>query len=77
MTAAPRRPPPYPIGLEEARADAARSRRSLARLHLKKAALAVQLANVEATIRSRETMLRVICGVYPELAEHTQTEVPR
>lgn len=64
----------YPIGLEEARADAAHARKDLARLERKKAALVAKVADVEQTIAGCKIMLRTICGVYPELAEHTQAE---
>lgn len=73
---------PYPIPLEEARADAALARRTLARLHRKRADLLNRVAGVEQEIAGCKTMLRVITGVYPELAEDALrqsalTEVPR
>lgn len=57
----------YPIDLEEARADAAHARKTIARLERRKAFYADQIANADESIARTERMLRIIVGVYPEL----------
>lgn len=57
----------YPIGREEARADAAHTRKAIARLRRKQQRLAAQMAQVAASLTGAEIMLRTIFGVYPDL----------